>query len=140
MEGMASLTPVGKEILRCWEAIPRHASHVILDAYVVMPNHLHGIICLTDDGRGTPWRAPTDPVREAFGQPRSRSLPTVVRSFKTASTRAALGEDPRLGPRIWQRGYYEHVIRGEEELARIRSYIEENPARWEEDEYFEGDP
>jgi REP element-mobilizing transposase RayT len=45
-----------------------------------------------------------------------------------------------LGPRIWQRGYYEHVIRGEEELARIRSYIEENPARWEEDEYFEGDP
>ena len=137
--GIVILSPVGHEVVRCWEAIPLHTPHVDLDAFVLMPNHLHGIICLTEDGRGTPWRAPTDSVREAFGKPRSGSLPTILRSFKTASTRAARAADPLLGPRLWQRGYYEHVIRGKEELARIRAYIEQNPARWEEDEYFEGD-
>ena len=107
--GMVVPTPVGQAVLTCWEAIPRHAPRVDLDAYVLMPNHLHGIIYLTDEGRGTPWRAPTDSVREAFGQPRSGSLATVVRSFKTASTRAALEVDLHLGSRLWQRGYYEHV-------------------------------
>jgi len=113
---------------------------VQVDEFIVMPNHIHGILIVDEQGgsdcRGTVHRAPTASVRsyvlseEQFGRPVPRSVPTIVRSFKaTVTTRInALRGTP--GKPVWKRGYYEHIIRSEDELGRIRQYIADNPLRW----------
>ncbi len=127
---------IGEVVLACWQAIPRHFENVELDSHVMMPNHLHAVVLLLDGGRGTPWRAPTHSAEEVFGRPKPGSLSTIVRQFKAASTHA-LRKDGLLKARtLWQRGFYDHPIRNEADLRRIRAYIEANPARWAEDEYF----
>jgi REP element-mobilizing transposase RayT len=113
-----------------------------------MPNHLHGIIVIGGDTpserAGTPWRVPTRVRREAFGKPVPDSLATVLRLFKQAVTvqvrahaRAGAGVPPEfVGARhgvplqVWQDGFYDHIIRNEKELNRIREYIRNNPLRW----------
>jgi REP element-mobilizing transposase RayT len=95
-----------------------------------MPNHFHGILTITEAGRGTARRAPQ---LEGFARPVSGSVPTIVRAFKSAVTKRwnELLEAPQTG--VWQRNYFEHIIRDEEDLDRIREYIDNNPATWEED-------
>ena len=94
-----------------------------------MPNHIHGILLLdeTPGCRGTAYRAPTV---EKFGKPTKGSLPTIIRSFKSASTHLINRLDKRKGISIWQRNYYEHIIRNEDSLNRIRRYIQENSIKW----------
>ena len=125
------LNSYGEVVDQCWRQIPNHNPFVQLDAFVIMPNHLHGILVLAYDtwGRGTACRAPT----ESFGRPVPGSLPTLIRSFKSAATRGInrLGSTP--GRRVWQRGYYERVIRNERELNAVRRYIAANPLQWELD-------
>ena len=116
------LSPLGRVVLRCWRQIPAHFPHVGLDVHVIMPDHIHGILRM--NRRGTPWRAPTP--REAFGGPVSGSLPTVIRSFKSAVGILAAGQRLCSG-RVWQRGDYERVIRGQKELDRLREYVVQNP-------------
>jgi hypothetical protein len=94
-----------------------------------MPNHLHGIIVI--NGRGTARRAPTG---ERFGKPTVGSIPTIMRAFKSACTKRINDMRDARGTPVWQRNYYEHVIRDEDDLSRIRQYILDNPARWAEDE------
>ena len=127
----------GDIVAACWNEIPAHFPSVRLDAFVLMPNHMHGILIIVDedatDCRGTTCRAPTDtagPTAQRFGAPTAQSLPTVVRSFKAAVTRRVreLAGKPDL--EVWQRNYYEHVIRNEDSLTEIRRYIQENPLRW----------
>jgi len=118
---------------RCWLEIPHHFTTVELDEWVVMPNHLHGIVAIVDDGRGTACRAPT-PIYERFGKPTSGSLPTIVRSFKSAATKRINQMRHTPGAPLWQRNYYEHIIRNEDELNRLREYILDNPVQWEMDE------
>jgi len=113
----------------CWCVIPEHFSNVGLGAYVVMPNHVHGIIVIYDDCRGTIYRAPTI---EQFGKPIAGSLPTIIRTYKAAVTREIRYKSNVTI--IWQRNYYEHVIRNEKEWDRIHRYIESNPMNWEIDE------
>jgi putative transposase len=124
----------GRIVNECWYAIPEHFSNVEFDTYVVMPNHMHGIIVITDRAdasasarRGTIYRAPT----EQFGKPITGSVPTIVRTFKAAVTRRIGRELNASG--IWQRNYYEHVIRDHEDWDRIHRYIEFNPSMWAED-------
>jgi len=101
------------------------------DVYVIMPNHIHGIVRIEDGSRrGTARRAPTF---EQFGRPLRGSLPTLVRAFKAAATKR-LGEiRGSARASLWQRGYYEHVIRDDESLERVREYIVNNPLRWDLD-------
>ena len=99
---------------------------------------MHAILWLLDDASdsadtGTAHRAPTDESPRRFGRPASNSLSTVVGAYKSAVTkrlRAAIVQ-PRAD--VWQRGYYEHVIRTETALAKIREYVAENPGLWSED-------
>ena len=106
-------------------------SNVELDEFIIMPNHFHGIISiLNDDGRGTARRAPTS---EQFGCPISRSLPTIIRLFKSASTKRINELRNTLAVLVWQRGYYEHIIRNENELNQVRQYVLDNPVKWDED-------
>lgn len=104
------LTAAGAAVETCWSRIPVHFA-VELDMFVVMPNHVHGILVLVRAGHAPP-------------------LQTVVGSFKSAATREVnqLRETP--GTSVWQRGYHDHVIRDECDLQRVREYIATNPARW----------
>jgi REP element-mobilizing transposase RayT len=105
---------------------------VELDAFTIMPNHLHGVVIIRESCRGTLQRALTQ--TERFAQPTSNSIPTIVRLFKSATTLRINVLRGAPGAPVWQRGYYEHVVRNEQELMAIREYILSNPARWDEDE------
>jgi len=83
------------------------------------------------NGRGTACRAPT--TGEQFGKPVSGSLPTMIRSFKSTVTKQINEMCNTPGAGFWQRNYYEHIIRNDNELNRIREYITHNPVRWDMD-------
>ncbi len=127
VDGVMRLNAAGRMVAFAWQAIADHFPQVDVDAFVVMPNHMHGIIVLIGDGRGTACRAPT---REQFGKPVPGSIPTIMRSFKSAATKRINELRNTPGVPVWQRNYYEHVIRNEDDLARIREYIASNPLQW----------
>lgn len=137
VEGRMWLNEYGRIILGEWRRTERARDNVALDTFVIMPNHVHGIIVITPNpdgggstrGRGTARRAPTGTNRQ-FGQPRSGSLPTIVGAFKSAATRRINRLRDTPGEPVWQRNYYERIVRGRHDLERIRRYIRQNPARW----------
>ena len=157
IDGRTQLSDAGHMIQSVWDALPQRYPGVDIDAFVVMPNHVHGLIVLTGPIPAAPVaagpRACPDPTQphDFDGQPRSTdrqppgvaptkrmSLPDVVHRFKSLTTaryRHAVYERgwqpfPR---RLWQRNYYEHVVRDDRSLQRIREYILNNPARWDMD-------
>ncbi len=112
--------------------------NIELDAFVVMPDHIHGIIHIIDNDnthhRGTMHRAPMHraPIREQFGKPTSNTIPTIIRSFKSTVTKQinVLRQPP--GVPAWQRNYYVHIIRNKKSYNKICQYIENNPVQWSE--------
>jgi REP element-mobilizing transposase RayT len=125
-----------------WTNIPTHSDRIVLDEWVLMPNHIHGILVLTDSlASGAPvtpfdWRwATQSPAAEPrrFANAPSGSLGSIVRSYKAAVTRRINERCNTLGCKRWQRGYYERIVRDNHELERIRLYVQDNPARWAED-------
>jgi putative transposase len=203
IDGEMHLNEAGQIVVQTWQDLPNHVPNVQLDAFVVMPNHVHGIIIITDrtggigagfkparttmgpgsaaDSGSTPGPdsavgagstagpgsvgagsvgagsepaptkttttapgsaagsgpvgagsepAPTEPAptRSSYG------LPEIVRQFKTFSARRINELRGTPGTPVWQRNYYEHIIRNESSLNRIRQYIAENLARWDADQ------
>ena len=138
------LNEAGRMVAGLWDDLAVRFSGVDIDQVVVMPNHLHGILVLPDaDTRATTRVAPTidGPVGAPLvGAPVHHvRLGDVVGAFKSLTTVGYIDGVktngwPEFRGRLWQRNYYEHVIRNEGALNRIRRYIEENPARWEMDE------
>jgi putative transposase len=131
--GVMELSALGKQADDCWLEIPRHFPNVELPRHVVMPNHVHGIIVLR--GKTTVAARPQEAsaTRESFAGPVQGSLPTIVRSFKSAVSRAARRTLRRPALQIWKRSYFEHVIRNEDDYRKTFQYICENPMRWEFD-------
>ncbi|MFH1670339.1 MAG: transposase [Patescibacteria group bacterium] len=138
VNGRMCLNEFGKIVRDEWLRTEQLRDNVLLDSFIVMPNHFHGIIRI-DDGRrtGTARRArtahpPAHPpaLPRHFGKPISHSLPTIVGSFKSAVTRRIneLRDSPGAG--IWHRNYCEHVVRDIHDLNRIRAYIAQNPQKW----------
>jgi REP element-mobilizing transposase RayT len=128
------LSPVGEIIRRCWEDIPNHFSAIEPDAFVIMPNHVHGILVL--HGRGVQLNAPTSRThipqgRHGMISPRRNTLSVIMRTFKAAVTTQCRNNHYRSFK--WQRNYYEHIIRDERQLNRIREYILYNPTQWQFD-------
>ena len=132
VEGRMRLNPLGQIVQECWLAIPDHFPHALLDEFVIMPNHLHGIIVLQEmeNSVGARHAAPREPRLEEFGKPVAGSIPTIVRSFKSAATKHINEYRGTPGAPVWQRNYYEHIIRNDRSLHRIRGYIATNPLRW----------
>ncbi|UCE65480.1 MAG: transposase [Candidatus Zixiibacteriota bacterium] len=108
-------------IRQVWDNLPDHYDNIILDEFVVMPNHVHGIIIIQDDAVGADLRS-------------ARSLSEIIRAFKSFSTREINKYLKTSGQSFWQRNYYDHVIRDEKDLYSKRKYIRENPLKWELDE------
>jgi len=125
-----------------WEKLPKRFPNIELGAFIIMPNHMHGIIVITSS-RGTAenWhdldgesssRAPT--TREAFQKPVKGSIPTIIRSYKSAVAYRINLMRRTQGVPVWQRNYYEHVIRNERDLQNKTDYIEANPMLWDDDD------
>jgi putative transposase len=144
-DGEMHLNACGHAALACWQGLRTHFDHAEIDAFVVMPNHVHGIIMIGqtrcaghDLLSGKTTRPETDAscgigATEAFGRPVPGSLSTMVRSFKSAATRRINQMRGTPGAPVWQPGYYERVIRNERELNALREYIAENPLKWDLD-------
>ncbi len=98
--------------------------------YVIMPNHVHAIVLLRGR-RGTARRAP--PNGRTFGKPVPGCLATIVRAFKSAVTKRINEFRNTAGVPVWQRNYYEHIIRDQADYLRIAEYVADNPRRWAED-------
>jgi putative transposase len=130
VEGRMRLNPLGQIVQECWLAIPDHFPHALLDEFVIMPNHLHGIIVLQEMENSVGARHVPRRRREEFGKPVPGSIPTIVRSFKSAATKHINEYRGTPGAPVWQRNYYEHIIRNDRSLHRIREYIATNPLRW----------
>lgn len=144
VDGAMRLNEYGRVVQACWDDLPDHYPHIELDTFAIMPNHIHGIIVLTDTqnvGAGSP-RPETDSPMETVPQEKGRgTLPLqkhtfgqIMGYFKYQSTKHINKIRDNPGCPVWQRNYYEHVIRNEDELTRARQYIVNNPLKWELDE------
>ena len=115
-----------------WQNIPvhPHARYVTLDEWVVMPNHVHGILNLHPQEQ----RISVDPKNEDhLNGAISGSVGAIIGNFKSLVTRRANILQRTPGSKVWQRGYYDRIIRNDRELNAIRQYILDNPQRWQED-------
>ena len=113
---------------------PQTFPNVELGAYVIMPNHVHGILMIRNDESmtvgATQWVAPTTPDNRPMG-PKPKSLGAIIGSYKSAVSYRANKELNTTG--IWQRNYYEHIIRDERDLQNKTDYIHVNPSLWDEE-------
>ena len=120
----------GQIVENAWQAISSHEkfSHVQLGDWIVMPNHLHGIIVIEE-----PVDVDEDEKQWLFGKVQPGSLGIIVGSTKSLVARRINNMRRTPGASVWQRGYYERIIRNEQELNAIICYIQQNPARWQSD-------
>lgn len=125
VEGNVQLSEAGTIVSEMWRGLPERFPNVLADLFVVMPNHIHVVVDV-----GAQFIAPGG-VGEEDAMNRAPTLGQVIRTVKAASThRIRQSSDLAV---VWQRNYYEHVIRDEQSLNRIRQYILDNPLRWEID-------
>lgn len=120
-DGVMEPSAAGVMVQEVWDNLPHYSPGMATDAFIVMPDHIHGIVVL-DDQRDSP-------------SPRS-ALPAVLQRYKsytTAKYRAGVYTAgwPRFPGTLWQRSYFERVIRNERELDAARVYITENVAKWQ---------
>lgn len=141
-DGVMQLSAAGEIVAHEWQRSAGVRNELSLGAFVVMPNHLHGII---NDARPESARANhvnthtecstlADPQRLRLLRP-PRSLGAFVAGFKSAATVQINAARGTPGLPVWQRGYHEHIIRNDDDLDRIHDYIALNPARWADDRY-----
>ncbi len=138
------LNEYGVIIQNWWNEIPVHFKNVDLGSFVIMPNHVHGIIFIVEERRGeviSPHGSPNNIYLNANNQGgetpplRKPILGQIVAYFKYQSTKEMNRvETPNAITRLWQRNYYEHILRNEKDLKQKTDYILDNPSRWEEDD------
>lgn len=149
------LTSIGDLAYKFWHEIPNHFPHVYLDEFVVMPNHIHGIVIL-DDPYDKSWNHPSQPSDEKSGRTQYNSTNTlspkltpgqkrfqnqgqntvssIIGSYKSVVTRNARKINPDFG---WQPRFWDSIIRDIKSYQRIRRYIINNPKNWKTDRFFD---
>ena len=118
VDGKVCLSEAGRIVEEEWLHTAEKRPYVTLDSYVIMPNHIHGLIVIHG-------RLGDEPVRC-----RQHSLLSIMGAFKAAASRRVATIHGHQGRVLWQRSYHERIVRGDQELGRIRDYIAANPARW----------
>ena len=126
-EDRVILTSIGRLVEEAWRWLSSHHDYVELDDFVIMPNHLHGIIILNEARRGGSRTAPTDNIK-------TKPLGRLIGAFKTRSTKRINEIRKTPGVIFWQRSYHDHIIRDDADLHRIRTYMANNPLQWALDE------
>ena len=133
VDGEMRLSELGKIVEEEWQHIATVRLNVKLDQYVVMPNHLHGLVFIEDIEHKeiSPFQD-----RERSSTLQAGSLGAIVGQFKVAVTRRGKSRQLHLDQGIWQRNYYDRIVRDEQSLNQLRRYIFENPVRWHEDSLY----
>jgi len=128
VNGQMCLNEIGRVVVDEWTSSGRIRKEIGLDEFIVMPNHLHGVVIITESNVvGATGRSPLQ------RGPRPKSLGAFIAGFKSAATKRINELCGTPGEPIWQRNYYEHVVHDEHELNDIREYIAKNPLKWEMD-------
>ena len=115
------LSSIGKIISEQWYELKNRYQNILFDQFVVMPNHIHGIIII-DNEQAEQSPAPT--------------IGNIICAYKSITTKLSNKNDNFLGRTIWQRGYYDHIIRNEAEYQKIWEYVDTNQLKWELDKYY----
>lgn len=129
-EDQVRLNNNGRMVESVWENLPRQYPDIQLDVFVIMPNHIHGIIVLVGAG------VPACPIDGPAQRPApTMSLPDIIHRFKSFTINQYMRAVSMTGQKndtatFWQRNYYEHVIRSEHELSLVRDYVVNNPLKW----------
>jgi REP element-mobilizing transposase RayT len=163
--GQMQLSPYGRVVKTYWSRIPRQRPHVALGPWVVMPNHVHGIVVITEapvvdeadailfpeDVRemdsifpfaskdGPRFTSPQDNDKQPHGAPPG-SVGAIVGNFKSITTRRINRMRHTPGEKVWLRNYWERIVRDPRAYRQISVYIQNNPARWTEDQLHPGAP
>jgi len=139
VNGVMVVNDIGAMVVRWWVKLAEKYENIQIDEYCFMPNHMHGIIHVGANPRVRPDNMRScDRKGQTHGSAPTVSLCRILQWFKTMSTNDYIrhvnnNQWPSFNRRLWQRNYYERVIRDEPELLRIRMYIAENPKNWEDD-------
>lgn len=138
------LSELGKIAEKFWLEIPEHFNFIQIDRFVIMPNHIHGIVIINNNQLNQPEIENSAQIYLESNNKRSQimsnispkkgSLSTVIRSYKSAVTKWS--KKNKFDSFSWQSRFYEHIIRDEESLNSIREYIINNPMKWQEDENY----
>jgi putative transposase len=141
--GMLTLSDAGQIAAERWFVLPDHHPNIELDAFVVMPNHIHGIIIIvgTTQSEASQLYRQTDkaclvPTEKSRQRVLSGSLSAIIGSYKSSVTRQVRSNLNQPYLTLWQGRFHDHLIRNKDDLNRIREYVISNPARWEEDRFF----
>ena len=148
VQGRMNPNDAGQIVDAVWRSIPSQFASTELDKHVVMPNHFHGILRIVETPTahvgaplmGAPITATRNEKGQARGLPLRPSLGAILGAFKSKTTDEYIrgvkeATWPRFSRKLWQRNLYEHIIRNDNELNRIREYIRQNPMRWACDRY-----
>lgn len=127
VDGKAILFSAGEIIYEEWKRTELLRCNVLLDEFVIMPNHFHGIIVITD-------KIENETSQRLVSTLKPNSLGSIIGQFKSVSTKRIHAEVNKNFS--WQPRFYEHIIRNEKELYNIRNYIYLNPVKWELDKYY----
>jgi len=145
VDGEIKLNEIGRILEEEWLRTAIIRSNILIDSYVIMPNHIHGIIILNEDITvGANCHSPRNkiqndlinnrayidtPLQNSFHSP-SKTIGAIVRGFKSITTKRINKIRNTVGNPVWQRNYYEHIIRNDKELNNIRDYIANNIIQW----------
>jgi len=125
-----NLNGFGKIVKKCWLEIPDHFNNIYLDEYIIMPNHIHGIITILGDENDNNRIGNAD--LRSLRDRTKMLLPKIIHGFKSSVTRK-INKKYNNSHEIWQKSYYDHIIRSEKSLNNIRDYTINNPVMWNED-------
>jgi REP element-mobilizing transposase RayT len=135
VDAQMQMSQVGKIAQKHWQDIPHHFNHVHIDEYVVMPNHVHGIIVINNpnnvETRNFASLPESSDKSNKFAPLKPGSLQAIIQAYKASVTRWCRKHDDDNFH--WQSRFYEHIIRDQQSLNRIRQYIINNPLKWSED-------
>ena len=143
LDGVMQLNQFGEIVAQTYQWLSQRYPYLILDEWIIMPNHFHGIIVLDDKPRrGVSRNAPTitNKNRPINPELKRKSLGRLIGAFKTVSTKQINLIRNTPGMKVWQRNYYEHIIRNEKALNNIRQYIVNNPLSWHDDQLHPNNP
>lgn len=139
-EGVMILNECGRIVEQCWFDLENHYHNLRLDAFVIMPNHIHGIMIIDNSIIVETGLKPVSPITKPVSQSETGLKPVsthgifeFVRAFKTFSSRRMNELDNTPGKTRWQFRFHDHIIRDEFDYVRIKQYIQDNPLSWEND-------
>jgi len=141
VNGKMEFSDFGQIAHSLWATISDHRSNIFLDAHVVMPNHMHGILFITDQQYSpqTPVgmrRASSVASQNHSKGSRSGTLGTIIGAYKSAVTRNINQQMGLRSPIVWQDSFHDHIICSEQALNNLRQYVDTNPTRWAEDTLY----